>query len=177
MHLDDLTQHVHDQLTASAALGDDRTREIAATLASAARSSVRLAILEALGTATGEITDALYAAGGGAATPAVTLQLDGSDTVRFTVSGPPTEPAEPSAGRPEDGEATARISLRLSDSLKADIEKAAAQVELSVNSWLVRVASNALQGAGGGDWSAWPGAGGRQQYGRGAQRISGWVTG
>ena len=103
MELDALTQHVHDQLTASAALGDERTREIAAALAATARSSVRLAILEALSAASAEITDALYAAGNGQATPAVTVHLEGADTVRFTVSGPPGEPAEAGERRPVGG--------------------------------------------------------------------------
>lgn len=172
MQLDALTQQVHDQLTASAALGDDRTREIATALAATARSSVRLAILDALTTATAEITDALYAAGNGQASPAVALHLDGADAVRFTVSGPPAEPDAASSGRAEDGEATARISLRLSDGLKADIEKAAGQAEISVNSWLVRAAANALKG-GAGDWNTWAG----DQHNHGTQRITGWVTG
>lgn len=173
MELEPLTHQVHDQLTAAAALGDDRTRDIAAALATTVRSSVRLAILDALTAATGEITDALYAAGNGSASPAITVHLDGADTVRFTVTGPPAEPAEP-AGRTEDGETTARISLRLSDSLKADIERAASQAEVSVNSWLIRAASNALRGSSS-DWSNWTMPG--HQHGRGAQRITGWVTG
>ena len=174
MELDAFTQHVHDQLTAAAALGDERTREIATALAATARSSVRLAILDALSAAAAEITDALYAGGDGGASPAVTVHLDAPDTVRFSVSGPPSEPAEPmTPNRVEDGDATARISLRLSDSLKSDIEKAAAAADVSVNSWLVRAAASALRtGSGDGNWS---GAG--HQYGRGAQRITGWVTG
>lgn len=175
MELDAFTQHVHDQLTASAALGDDRTREIAAALAATARSSVRLAILQALSAASAEITDALYAVGNGQASPAVTVHLEGTDTVRFAVAGPPGEPAEPeAAARSDDGETTARISLRLSEGLKTEIEKAAGQADVSVNSWLVRAASQALR-AGAGDWSGWSGSG--HQYGRGAQRITGWITG
>lgn len=175
MELDALTHTVSDQLNAAAALGDGRTREIAAALASTARSSVRLAILDALAAAATEITDALYATADGQAAPAITVHLEGSETVRFSISGPPPEPAEPaSSARPEDGEATARISLRLSDRLKAEIEKAAGQAELSVNSWLIRAASTALK-AGSGEGPGWPGPG--HQYGRGAQRITGWVTG
>ncbi len=173
MQLDDFTHQVHDQLTAAAALGDDRTREIAAALATTARSSVRMAILDALAAATTEITDALYDAGDGQASPAVTVQLDGADTARFSVNGPPPEPVDSvPLSKSDDGEATARISLRLSDNLKADIEKAAGQAEISVNSWLIRAASLALRSDPAAA-SPWPG----QHSGRGAQRITGWVTG
>jgi len=173
MQLDDFTQQVHEQLTASAALGDDRTREIAAALAAAARSSVRMAILDALSAASVEITDELYNAGDGQASPAVTVRLEGADTARFAVSGPPPEPAEPVAlTKADEGEATARISLRLTDGLKANIEKAAAEAELSVNSWLVRAATQALRSEPGGG-ASWSG----HHTGRGAQRITGWVTG
>jgi len=177
MQLSTHTHTVAEQLAAAAALGDERTRQIAAALAETAQSAVRLAVLDALTAAGVEITDALYNAGGGSASPAVTVQLEDGDTIRFIVSGPPPEPAETST-RAEDGEATARISLRLSDSLKGEIEAAAARADASVNSWLVRAATSALAAgtAGGwGNWSAWAGPGG--PAGHGARRVTGWVTG
>ena len=166
MELDDYLREVSEQLTAAAALGDERTREVAAALAATARSSVRMAILDALAAATTEVTDALHAAGAQPA-PAVSLHLAG-DQVRFTVTGPP--PDEPSeSARTDDGDATARISLRLTDSLKAEIERAASQAGLSVNSWLVRAATNALR-PGPGPGSGWFSA-------TGGHRFTGWVTG
>ncbi len=169
----ELEQFLHDvsrQLTAAAALGDERTREVAAALADTARSSVRMAILDALAAATIEVTDALHAASGSAQpAPAVTLQLTG-DQVRFTVSAPPDEePPEPAPSRADDGDATARISLRLTDTLKADIERAAGKAGLSVNSWLVRAATTALRPAG-------TPSGGWHSTG-GGHRFTGWVTG
>lgn len=168
----ELEQFLHDvsrQLTAAAALGDERTREVAAALADTARASVRMAILDALAAATVEVTDALHAAIGSAQPiPAINLQLTG-DQVRFTVTTPPdVEPAEPDASRSDDGDATARISLRLTDTLKADIERAAGTAGLSVNSWLVRAASRALRpdGAPPGGW-----------HSGGGHRFTGWVTG
>jgi hypothetical protein len=170
MELDVFLREVSEQLTAAAALGDDRTREVAAALVSTTRSAVRVAILDALAAATTEVTDALHAASGGAQpAPAVGLQLIG-DQVRFTVSSPPVvEEPELAAGRAEDGDATARISLRLTDALKADVERAAGQAGMSVNSWLVRAATAALRpgpGPGGGWFSA-----------SGGHRFTGWVTG
>ncbi len=168
MELHEYLRGVSEQLTAAAALGDDRTREVAATLAAAAQASVRVAILDALAAAAIEVTDALHAAGDAQPAPAVSLQLTG-DQVRFTVTSPPrVEEAEPAASRPEDGDATARISFRLSDSLKADIERAAGQAGLSVNSWLVRAATNALR-PGPGPAGGWHSSGGH--------RFTGWVTG
>jgi type 1 fimbria pilin len=169
MELEHFLREVSEQLTAAAALGDERTREVAAALAGTARSSVRMAILDALAAATVEVTDALHAAGGDAQpAPAVSLQLTG-DQVRFTVTTPPQlEEAEPVATRPEDGDATARISFRLPDSLKAEIDRAAGQAGLSVNSWLVRAATNALRPgtASAGGW-----------HSSGGHRFTGWVTG
>src|SRR4051794_28206402 len=170
MELNPFLQDVSQQLTAAAALGDERTREVAAALSATARSSVRMAILDALTEASTEVTDALHAATDGAQpAPAVSLQLSG-DQVRFTVAtAPVVEPAEPASNRSDDGDATARISLRLTDSLKAEIERAAGQAGLSVNSWLVRAASNALR-SGVAPPGGWHSAGS-------GHRFTGWVTG
>ena len=169
MELNEFLAGVSEQLTAAAALGDERTREVAAALTATTRSAVRMAILDALAAATTEVTDALHAAVGDAQpAPAVSLQLVG-DQIRFTVSSPPVvEPPEPAANRPDDGDATARISLRLTDALKAEIEQAAGQAGLSVNSWLVRAASTALRPANSaGGWFSTAGG----------HRFTGWVTG
>jgi hypothetical protein len=180
MNLNDHTRKVREQLLAAAALGDDRTQQIAGTLAATVDSSVRLAILDAVSAAAAEITTALFDASSGHQSPAVSVQLDG-DEVRVLVSHAPSEPAD--APRPDDGEANARISLRLSDSLKADIEKAATAADVSVNAWLVRAAANALR-SGGGQPGGWPGSSWLPagewpwgHHGRGGTRITGWVTG
>lgn len=167
MDLEGLLRDVSEQLTAATALGDERTREIAAALAATARSAVRMAILDALAAATTEVTDALHVATGTTEpAPAVGLQLTG-DQIRFTVTTAPVAEPEPAASRPDDGDATARISLRMTDSLKAEIERAAGQAGTSVNSWLVRAATNALQpGSGAGGW-----------HSTGGHRFTGWVTG
>ncbi|MGH2698560.1 MAG: toxin-antitoxin system HicB family antitoxin [Actinomycetota bacterium] len=52
---------------------------------------------------------------------------------------------EPAAGGAEDS-TTARISLRLSDSLKAEIEIAAARDGVSTNSWITRALSRSVGG-------------------------------
>ena len=75
-------------------------------------------------------------------------------------SGSVPDPTEAAPPRADDGDASARISLRLSESLKTDIDVAATRDGISVNTWLVRVATAALNGPG-------PGA----PFGR---RGSGW---
>jgi hypothetical protein len=185
MNLADAGNQVRDQILAAAALGDDRTREIAAALATTADSAVRLAVLQALTAASTELADALTDA---AATrglpwiPEISVQLDG-DRLGFAVAVFDTDteqPAEADAAAgadggtgPDRGEATARISLRLSETLKAGIEQAAERAEISVNSWLIRIATAALHepnrstGDGGASW----------QGSRGGKRVTGWLTG
>jgi hypothetical protein len=46
---------------------------------------------------------------------------------------------------PPDDALTARITLRISDSLKAQVELAAARESLSVNSWIVRALARGLE--------------------------------
>jgi hypothetical protein len=173
MQLEEYVRQVHDQLRASAALGDERTQQVASALAGTIDSSVRLALLAAVSAAAGEITAALFEANDG---PAVTVALDGDEIrvdITRTVDAPPTTP--PST---DDGEASARISLRLSERLKADVEQAAGRDGVSVNTWLVRAASAALTRPGGmPPGGGWPGPWSGQQHGRGAHRVTGWVTG
>jgi hypothetical protein len=168
MQLDPHLSRVHDQLVAAAALGDDRTREIADALTTAAVPAVRLALLDAVSEIADEITAALLDHPGA---PAVVVRIDSNEVaidVRAVATADDAAPA-----RPAEGEPTARISLRLTDALKADIDAAAERDGVSVNTWLVRAAGGAL-GPGAHD----SGQGGR---GRGrrheTQHVSGWING
>jgi hypothetical protein len=178
MNLNDAGHRVREQLIAAAALGDERTREIAASLAQAAESAVRLVVIEALSRASTELADALADAATLSAVswaPEISVQLDG-DRLGFAVavSQPVPGPAGANgseAAEVDRGEATARISLRLSESLKAAIERAADRAELSVNSWLVRLATDALNPTDPvtetrGSWHSNRG-----------NRVTGWITG
>ena len=136
MQLDHHLAQVAQQLSAAAALGDDRTREIADALAAAAAPAMRLAVLNALAEAADEITAVLLDLPG---SPTVTVRLDGDEVaVEVRLADTPREPAG-ERGR-DDGEANARISLRLSEALKADVDAAADRDGISVNTWLVRAA-------------------------------------
>src|SRR4051812_25043993 len=137
----DLTPYVEQlrhELVASAEVGGDEARALAERLTAPLEASLRLALLSALSTAAEEITSQL-------APGAVDVRLRGGD-LGFVVTPPPapdpvSEPAPavpPSVGTETDESATARITLRLPEQLKARIEDAASREGFSVNTWLVR---------------------------------------
>lgn len=183
MQLEPHLTQVQEQLRAAAALGDERTRQVADALATAALPAVRLAVLNALAAAAEEITAALLDFPG---SPVVTVRLDGDEAaVDVHVTQPAADAQEP---RRDEGEATARISLRLSEALKADIDAAAEQEGVSVNTWLVRAANAALRpspfaafGPGFpfnfGPPTTGPGSRGRGRGRHGDHHITGWING
>nr|SBO97075.1 hypothetical protein BN4615_P6591 [Nonomuraea gerenzanensis] len=163
--------HLRRELAVAAGAGGEEARALAERLAATLESATRLALLEALSAAADEITHDL--------TPgSVEVRLRGRDP-DFVVTPPPAPrpPEESESGRadrapapppPPDSEegGTSRISLRVPEHLKPRIEEAAARDGLSVNAWLVRAVSAALDPAGR------PGPRPAQQYGN---RYSGWV--
>lgn len=171
MQLDHHLAQVHEQLSAAAALGDERTREIAATLATAATPAVRLAILNALTSLTDEITAALLDHPG---SPGVTIRLDG-DEVRVAVQAARSDTT--AEARRDDGDTSARISLRLSEALKADVDDAAARDGVSVNTWLVRAASSALNSSPFGGSSAGHGGDRSGRTANPNHHVTGWING
>lgn len=162
MELHSHLAQVRTQLEATAALGDDRAREIAAALAASAEPAVQLALVSAVSAAADEITAALLDA---PAAPRVSARVADGE-VRFDVRYEEASPAPP----PEEADASARISLRLAEALKTEIEAAARAEAVSVNTWLVRAAATALAGARG------PQRGGRQ-HPHDVHRITGWING
>ena len=169
MQLQSQIEQVQSQLAAAAALGDEATRQIASALATAAEPAVRLAVLSAASAAADEITALIDTPG----SPTVSVRMEG-DEIRVDVRSAEVPDEPPAAAQPEDADASARISLRLSEALKGEIEIAARGSSVSVNTWLVRAASAALAGASG------------QRVTRseirtagpsGVHRITGWVNG
>ena len=123
--------------------GEDVTR-IAEMLADSLDSALRLTLLEVLSAAAAEITTRLDDV-------AIDVRLSAGEP-EFVVTVTPTGAQADEAGRgyAETGEdaGTSRVTLRLSESLKTRIESAAAGAGLSVNSWLVRAATRALDDSG-----------------------------
>jgi len=162
----DITPYVvtlRAELANAAGLGGEEARELAERLTAPMESAFRLALLEALSAATDEITRDL-------APGSVELRLRGREP-GFIVTPPPVEQAAeqtPAAPVPAEGDESAmtRINLRLPDQLKGRIEEAAGRDGLSVNAWLVRAASTAVQSEPARESSRAP---------RGGQRFTGWV--
>jgi uncharacterized protein (DUF1778 family) len=134
-------------------------------------SAIRLALLEALSAAADEITRDL-------APGSVQVRLRGRDP-HFVVTVPQTEqaledtadhgvaPVDDAAAGFEDGPAV-RFNVRLPEQLKAAIEEAAAKESRSLNAWLVRAASAALQ-------APVRDHGTERRGKRAAQRYTGWA--
>jgi hypothetical protein len=173
MDLMPYVENLRRELAAAAEAGGPEARALAERLTGPLESAARLALLEALSAAAGEITREL-------APGSVDVRLRGSDP-DFVVTPPPaspredvadsepeTPPAAPSSASPLAGEdgGTARMTLRLPDQLKARIEEAAGQQGVSVNAWLVRAISAACE----------PGAGRRPApQSRSGRSFTGWV--
>ncbi|WP_436738163.1 toxin-antitoxin system HicB family antitoxin [Streptomyces sp. BBFR102] len=155
----DLTPFVEDlrrELAVAAEAGGEDARALAERLTAPLESATRLAMLNVLSTAMDEITRDL-------APGSVDVRLRGVDP-DFVVTPPPREeayeeayeerrevPAEPPrAPALADGDegGTARVNLRLPAHLKARAEEAATREGLSVNAWLVRAVSAAVEGGG-----------------------------
>lgn len=151
----DLTPYVDNlrrELAVAAEAGGDEARELAERLIAPLESATRLTMLNVLSAAMDEITREL-------APGSVDVRLRGLDP-DFVVTPPPTDggaPAEPTAPleplritapAPADGDegGTARVNLRLPAHLKARAEEAASREGLSVNAWLVRAVSAAVDG-------------------------------
>ena len=120
-------------LAAVAAVGDDETAAAAERLIQALRGSAGMRLMETLGEAALEISDQLPEGH-------VEVRLAGPDPQLVYVGA---EPAEPAAVPAEDGLA-ARITLRLYESLKRELEEAAAREGMSLNAWLVRALSRSV---------------------------------
>jgi HicB family len=121
-------------LAAVAAVGDEQTRAVADRVLQAIRGSAGLRLLDALGEAALEISAQLPEGH-------IEVRLVGQEPALVYV-GEEAAPPEPAA---EDG-LTARITLRLPETLKASIEVHASREGISVNSWIVRALSRGTAG-------------------------------
>lgn len=176
----DLTPYIdtlRQELAVAAEAGGPEARALAERLTAPLESAIRLTLLDALSAATSEITRDL-------APGSVDLRLRGREP-SFVVTSPPTEtPFDDEAGEEEtdksatnaaprtpadsDDASMTRINLRLGQDLKDRVEDAARKAGLSVNAWLVRSATTALDTDDGGRRS-------HRRAARGAERYSGWV--
>jgi predicted HicB family RNase H-like nuclease len=126
MQIDGYVQALRDDLARIAAVGDESTARAAELLASALESAIGRRLLEAIGEAALELSNQLE---------------EGRVEVRFAGGDPElvfVHDEETAAVEPVDEAFTARITLRLPESLKARLEAHAAREGVSVNTWLVQ---------------------------------------
>jgi len=134
MQIDGYVQALREDLARVAAVGDESTARAAELLSLALESAVGRRLLEALSEAALELSSQLDDG-------RVEVRFSGSDPelvlVRDEEAAPPAEAA--------DEAFTARITLRLPESLKVKLEAAASLHGTSVNTWLVQVLQRTLE--------------------------------
>jgi hypothetical protein len=131
----DVTVHVEAllaDLAAIAAVGDEAAEAAAQRLSQALRASAGLRFLDVLGDAALEISGQLPSGH-------VEVRLAGQEPSLVYV-----EHEQEAVAAAADDALSARITLRLPDSLKTSIEAAAAREGLSVNAWLVRALTRSV---------------------------------
>lgn len=137
-------ERFHEQLLVAAEAGGEDARALAARLTGPLESAARLMLLDALSRAADEITQELSPGSVAVRLRGVDPEFVVANVVDSTPSDADFEPAVP-AGSDGDEGGTWRTTLRLPEHLKARVEAAAAREGLSVNSWLVRAVSTALE--------------------------------
>ena len=177
----DITPYVESlrrDLVAAAEAAGPEAQAAAERLTFALDASARLALMEAISQAAAEITAEMSVGG-------VDVRLSGRE-LNFVVDvaprTPPPPPSAPPPPSPEDVEegGTARITLRLPESVKAKAEEFAARSGHSLNTWLVNVVRAATRDGAVNvdiDLSSIPFLTGDPFGGgkRGERRMTGWV--
>jgi HicB-like protein involved in pilus formation len=129
MQLESYVQALREDLVRIAAVGDESTVRAAELLALALESSLGRRLQEALAEAALELSGQLE---GGR----VEVRVAGGEPELVLVEEAEAEPAEEAL--------SARITLRLPETLKARLEAAAGASGVSVNTWLVQTLSRLL---------------------------------
>jgi predicted HicB family RNase H-like nuclease len=132
MQIDGIIQALQEDLVRVAALGDESTSRAAELLSAAIESSLGRRFQDALAEAALELNDQLE-------TSHVELRVSGHDLQLVLVREDGTVPEQ------ADEAFSARITLRLPESLKQRAESAAAREGASVNTWLVQVLQRAVE--------------------------------
>ncbi len=132
MQIDGLIQALREDLVRVAALGDEKTSRAADLLSVAIEASLGRRIQDALAEAALELNEQLDSAH-------VELRVAGHDLQLVLVREDGTVPEQ------ADEAFSARITLRLPESLKQRVESAAAREGASVNTWLVQALQRTVE--------------------------------
>jgi hypothetical protein len=159
MDITDLVNSLRQDLASTAEVGGPDVKAAAERLLVALDPALRLALMEALSQAANDI---------GAALPgvSVSVRLQGREPM-FVVEGAPAAPPPDDGFDDEETEASARITLRIPETLKARAESLAARRGQSLNTWLVSAARRAA--------SDRPPHTGESIHGFPGRRMKGWV--
>lgn len=133
MQIDGHVQALREDLARVAAVGDESTARAAELLAVALESSLGRRLQEALAEAALELSTQLERG-------RVEVRVAGGDPELVYV-----DDAEPAAAELGDELLSARITLRLPESLKSRLEAVAAGNGVSVNTWLVQTLNRVLE--------------------------------
>ena len=132
MQIDGVIQALREDLVRVAALGDEKTSRAAELLSVAIEASLGRRIQDALAEAALELNEQLESAH-------VEVRVAGRDLELVLVREDGTVPEA------ADEAFSARITLRLPESLKQRVESAAAREGASVNTWLVQALQRAVE--------------------------------
>jgi hypothetical protein len=135
MQIEGYVQALRDDLVRVAAVGDESTARAAELLAVALESSIARRLQEALGEAALELSGQLDSG-------RIEVRIAGGDPELVLVHD------DGAVAEPADEAFTARITLRLPESLKARLEAAATREGVSVNTWLVHMLHHAAEPRG-----------------------------
>lgn len=134
MNLTIVLEGLQEDLRGLAELGDERSQQIASRLGDALASNLRLKLFDLLSQAAVELSSKLPSGH-------IEVRLAGQEPELVFVDSGGGEAAAGAVGE----ELSARISLRLPESLKGAVEKAAAREGISTNAWLVRSIARATE--------------------------------
>ena len=132
MQIEGHVQALREDLARVAAVGDESTGRAAELLALALEPSIGRRLQEALAEAALELTAQLESG-------RVEVRISGGDPELVFVHD------EAAGPEPVDEAYTARITLRLPESLKVRVEAAASREGASVNTWLVQALQRAAE--------------------------------
>ena len=137
MDLSPYVDAVRADLDAAAAAGTDDAKATARLLSGALDASLRLALVDALSELAAEVT--------ASSEVEVEIRMRGREPQVVVAAAPADEPAEPSEPLDDgDDRGSARLTVRMPESLKARAEEEAGREGLSVNAWMVRAVQTAV---------------------------------
>src|SRR5947208_7179024 len=133
MNLTIVLEGIQEDLRGLSELGDERSAQVARRIGEALGSSLRLKLFDLRSQAAVELSSKLPSGH-------IEVRLAGQEPELVFVDSSPGEGAG-TAGE----DLSARISLRLPESLKTAVEAAAAREGVSTNAWLVRAIARATE--------------------------------